>query len=221
MESDAIATLSAVVYTQRHGQVARTSCVWAPLPLPLLLLVSRLRTPARLGWLSMCPAIASAEALVMLDDDGDCGAESSLTDHDRTQIPQQQRQRRRHVRMTRPQLEARGGYGTRETAGIARCTLCACGMCEFFIKIQVTSKGLTATKGEARSRGRQEGALSFCAASVSASRSHVCLCVCVCVGVDSDNCDDIFCTCSLSKHAHIHIHIHLHPTPHDTHTVLN
>lgn len=60
-------------------------CLLCSLPLSLSLLL--LSTPARLVWLSMCPASAS-EALVMLDDDGDCGAVSSLTDHDRTQIPQ-------------------------------------------------------------------------------------------------------------------------------------
>lgn len=56
----------------------------ALLRLPLSLAVALLSTPPRLVWLSMCRA--SAESLVMLDDDGDGGAAvSSLTDHDRNQ----------------------------------------------------------------------------------------------------------------------------------------
>lgn len=121
------------------------------------------------------------------------------------QKQQQQQQRRRHVRMTRPQLAASGG-AEEGRLGVS-CTLCACGMCEFFIKIQVTSKGLTAKKGDARGEVRGVG--------WKKGDSLCCVSVCVCVGVDSDNCDDIFCTCSLSKHAHISLL--LPSTPHTHH----
>lgn len=113
----------------------------------------------------------------MLDDDSDYGATvSGLTDHDRTQIPQPavaaeaaaKTQTRTHDTPTTGSQR-----GAEEGRLGVSCTLCACGMCEFFIKIQVTSKGLTGTKGDARGSEREVG--------VEKRRfSLVCICMCVC-----------------------------------------